>query len=136
MKLSIAHVCILTKDLIATRRFYLDALGMEVAFEFYKDGDLYGYYLKMSDRNYIEVFKDTEISHGPSRFLHLCLETDDIEAARERMIGAGVTCTEIKKGCDDTFQFWFKDPNGIDVELHQYTATSSQLTGRNCEVDW
>jgi lactoylglutathione lyase/glyoxylase I family protein len=136
MTISLAHVCILTPDLEATRRFYCDALGMETAFEFHKDGELYGYYLKMSERNYIEVFKDSVMENIPSRIRHLCLETDDIEAARRKMVEAGVEVTEIKKGCDDTFQFWFKDPNGIDIELHQYTATSSQLTGRDCIVDW
>ena len=136
MAISIAHVCLLTKDLQKTERFYTQALGMTKMFDFHKEGRHYGYYLKMSERNFIEVFEDTEVEHRTSRFLHLCLETDDIAAAREKLVAAGVEATEISKGCDDTFQIWFKDPNGIDIELHQYTETSSQLTGKNCEVNW
>ncbi len=134
---SLAHICILTRDLEATSTFYCQALGMKRKFDFFKDGNLYGFYLEMSDGNYIEAFRDDAVGDrvsGP--FLHLCLETDDIEASRQQLMAAGVAVSEIKKGCDNTFQIWFKDPNGLDIELHQYTAQSSQRTGADCIVDW
>ena len=137
MNLSLAHTCLSTGDRKGTLRFYRDALGMGKVFDFNKDGKLYGYYLKMSQGNYLEVFEDDAVGDevkGP--YLHLCLETDDIHAARDRLVAAGVECTDIKKGCDNTWQTWFKDPNGLDIELHMYTEKSSQLTGANCEVDW
>lgn len=137
MKLSLAHLCIYTKDLEATRKFYCDGLGMKKVFDFTHNGALYGFYLEMSKGNYIEVFLSDDLeseSNGPMR--HLCLETENITGAKETISKAGIETTEIKKGCDNTFQFWFKDPNGIDIELHQYTSESSQLTGKNCEVDW
>lgn len=137
MKLSIAHVCIFTKDLESTRKFYCDGLGMKKVFDFTYKGSLYGYYLEMSKENYIEVFISRDFEPeitGPLR--HLCLETDDIEGAKAKMTDAGIATTDITKGCDNTLQFWFKDPNGIDIELHQYTPESTQFTGFNCEVDW
>jgi hypothetical protein len=41
-----------------------------------------------------------------------------------------------KMGCDQTWQFWCQDPDGTDVEFHQYTAQSSQFTRQPCIVDW
>ena len=137
MKLSIAHVCIFSRDLDATRRFYCDGLGMKKRFDFTLNGNLYGFYLEMSRGNFIEVFLsdafDVE-NRGPLR--HLCLETDDITATRDKLQTAGIATTEITKGCDHTLQFWFKDPSGNDIEFHQYTEKSSQVTGESCEVDW
>ncbi|MBN2343275.1 MAG: VOC family protein [Deltaproteobacteria bacterium] len=137
MKLSIAHLCIHTRDLEATRKFYCAGLGMKKVFDFTLKGSLYGYYLEMAKGNFIEVFIDDGVApkvSGPMR--HLCLETDDIAGAKARLTDAGIETTDIIKGCDNTYQFWFKDPNGIDIELHQYTAESSQFTGTDCEVDW
>ncbi len=137
MKISIAHVCIYTRDLETSRKFYCDGLGMKKVFDFTLNGSLYGFYLEMSPGNYIEVFLNAEFdaeNRGPLR--HLCLETDDIEAMRDRLNQAGIVTTEITRGCDKTYQFWFKDPNGNDIEFHQYTPESSQFTGAHCEVDW
>ncbi|MBN2714934.1 MAG: VOC family protein [Deltaproteobacteria bacterium] len=137
MKLSLAHLCIHTADLDATYRFYCDGLGMKKVFDFTLNGALYGFYLQMSPGHFIEVFHATDFedkNNGAMR--HLCLETDDIQTAKATLTAAGIATTPIKKGCDNTYQFWFKDPNGIDIELHQYTAESSQFTGQNCEVDW
>ena len=136
MALKLAHVCILTKDLEKTEQFYCGVLGFDKVFEFKKEGSLYGYYLRMCDKNYVEVFLDDEFTHKPSAFLHLCLETDDIDSYIERLKRGGIKTTEKTKGCDNTLQIWFKDPSGIDIELHQYTDKSSQITGVDCEVDW
>lgn len=137
MKLSIAHLCIYTKDLERTRAFYCDGLGMKKVFNFMHKDTLYGFYLEMSKGNFIEVFlADTFTEHNNGAMRHLCLETDDIHRAKEKLNAAGIETTDIKKGCDNTYQFWFKDPNGIDMELHQYTPKSAQFTGEDCEVDW
>ena len=67
---------------------------------------------------------------------HFCLETENIQAARDALLAAGYTAGEIKMGADHSLQFWVKDPSGVDVEFHQYTAQSAQLAGGNVEVDW
>jgi hypothetical protein len=41
-----------------------------------------------------------------------------------------------KIGADNSWQLWCKDPTGIDMEFHQYTETSAQLTGADCIVNW
>ena len=49
---------------------------------------------------------------------------------------AGFSPGDIKMGADQSLQFWIKDPSGVDVEFHQYSEQSAQLTGRNVEVNW
>ena len=136
MTLSIAHLCIKTTDLKETERFYTEALGLTKVFNFTKEGRPVGCYLRISDGNFIEVFEEETAESGSSLIAHLCLETDDIDGMIDRLKEAGVSTTPKKKGCDNTYQTWFQDPNGIDIELHQYTETSTQITGRDVEIDW
>ena len=35
-----------------------------------------------------------------------------------------------------TWQAWTEDPNGVKVELFEYTPGSAQLVGGDREVDW
>jgi hypothetical protein len=51
------------------------------------------------------------------------------------LAAAGVEATPPKLGCDRSWQTWIRDPDGNRVELHQYTAESSQRTGRDCVLD-
>ncbi len=136
MTLGIAHVCIHTRDLKATETFFTEALGMTKHFDFTKNGAVRGCYLELSAGAFIEIFEVEDAGRGPAPLAHLCLETDDIDGMKARLEAHGVATTEKKKGCDDTYQIWFKDPNGIDIELHEYTATSAQRIPRDLEMDW
>ncbi len=51
---------------------------------------------------------------------------DDIEATVKELRGRGVAVGEIKLGSDESYQAWFKDPDGNQFELHQYTPKSWQ----------
>jgi catechol 2,3-dioxygenase-like lactoylglutathione lyase family enzyme len=135
MTISIAHICIRTRDLAKTEAFYTEALGLSKVFDFTKNKRKVGFYLKVSDRSYIEAF-DEDFTPAKSAIAHFCLETDDIDAAKKRLKDFGVSSTEKKLGCDNTWQIWFQDPNGIDIEFHQYTKDSSQMTGKSVEIDW
>ena len=106
---------------------------MEKAYDFKKEGKLFGFYLKIADRQFIEVFGGQPES-ASSAIKHLCLETDDINGLRQHWSAKGVDVTEVKLGCDNSYQFWIKDPNGVDIEIHEYTKNSSQLTGKDAEV--
>jgi len=137
MSLSLAHVCIKTKDLKKTEDFYCKGLGMEKVFDFTHKESLYGFYLKMSENNFIEVFEDKHLPDGQTTGIqHLCLETDDIDEMIIRLNRHGIETTPKKLGSDSTWQTWFKDPSGIDIELHMYTEKSSQFTGQSVEASW
>ena len=78
----LAHICIHTHDLEETGRYYFDGLGLEKGFEFIKNGALFGYYIKLGDSTFIEVFqgKNSEVGN----INHLAIEVDDIDAVIAR----------------------------------------------------
>ena len=134
---ALAHICILSKDLDRTLDFYCGALGLKRHFDFLKDGKLFGFYLQIAPNQFIEFFKaDSNAEIRGQRIHHFCLEVDDLDAMRERLIQLGVEVTPKKMGCDNSWQCWCKDPDGVDFEFHQYTPESSQFTKANCVVDW
>lgn len=105
-------------------------------FRFLRRGELFGFYLKVADGQFIEVFLRSEAGQGTPQIGHICLETDDLEALRSVLVGRGVETTEPKLGSDRSWQMWVKDPDGVAIEFHQYTSESSQRTGADCEVTW
>lgn len=134
MIIRVAHICIHSQDLQETERFYCDVLGLERGFDFLKDEELFGFYIKAGKDSFIEVFKGTPGSTG--NINHLALETDDIDEVIENLRANGFEATDKKLGIDKTWQSWTKDPNGVSIEFHQYTDESLQFKGGVCEVDW
>lgn len=134
MNLKFAHICIHAKDLAETERFYTDVLGMDRSFGFYKDGKLFGIYLRISEKNFIEVFQAGDAPSDSSPIAHLCLETSDIDADLAELRASGVEATDKKTGSDGTYQIWLADPNGVRIELHQYTDDSCQVTGKDIQI--
>lgn len=124
----LAHICFLASDLERSIAFYRDVLGFTPAFEFRNDqGEKFGQYLHMGGRNFLELFTGAVRPAADGQaFRHICLEVDDIRTTVADLTRRGVKCTEIKMGGDQSWQSWFKDPDGNDIELHQYTAESQQ----------
>ena len=133
---ALAHVCIFSRDLERTRKFYCDGLGLSIKFKFIRQGELFGFYLRISDSQFIEVFHRDETPQGVPQIGHICLETDDLEAMRKKLTEAGIETTEPKLGSDHSWQMWLRDPDGTAIEFHQYTPQSTQYTGEDCEVTW
>lgn len=134
----VAHVCIFAHDLEETRRFYEDVLGMDIAFKFLRDGSVFGFYLNAGGRSHVEVFqKDESQFDETNQINHLCLEVDSIDAAIEHVKSRGVDPTRPKKlGVDNTYQCWLTDPNGVKIELFEYTDQSAQFIGGDRVADW
>src|SRR5262249_13675540 len=102
-----------------------------------KNGKVIGFYLRVGDNTFVEVFTNDAIKDEPKAPIkHFCLEVDDIDAVRSRLIGLGYDVTEKKLGADQRWQAWVSDPCGVRMEFHQYTAKSSQATKAPCVVDW
>jgi lactoylglutathione lyase len=126
----LAHLCFVVEDLASAEAFYNDVLGFETAFDFVSDeGRRFGVYLKISGRNFIELFEGKGARPGEGLgYHHLCLETDDIEATVRQLREKGVEVSEPKfMEADGSFQAWFADSEGNKIELHQYTAESKQM---------
>ena len=133
----LAHVCIFANDLAETRDFYRDVLGMEIVFNFTRKGAWFGFYLGAGGRSHIEVFLKPEAEFSErDRINHLCLEVASIDDAVAHIRAKGVAVTDKSLACDDTWQAWATDPNGVKIELFEYTAKSAQFAGGDRVATW
>ncbi len=133
----IAHICIGANDLKETDHFYCTVLGLERGFDFIKNDELYGFYVKAGHDTFIEIFtQEAAANYERPIIRHICLEVEDIDAFIARMQEHGIETTEKKFGGDNSWQTWITDPSGVSIELMQYTDESSQHTGNPCQVDW
>lgn len=129
----LAHICLSATDLEATERFYCSGLGFQKAFDFIRNDRVVGFYLKVSQACYIEVFEQDQIDiNAKSPIRHFCFETDDIDQVGLRLAENGYEVTQKKLGADQSWQMWATDPSGVRIEFHQYTENSSQVTLQNC----
>jgi lactoylglutathione lyase/glyoxylase I family protein len=134
---ALAHLCIFSSDLERSRAFYCDALGLKKHFEFHKDGKLFGFYLQVAPGQFIEIFQTHATDEiRRQRIHHFCLEVEDIDLLREKLLAHGVAVTPKKLGCDQSWQCWCQDPDGTELEFQQYTPQSSQFTKTDCIVNW
>lgn len=135
---ALAHICLKTADLAATEAFYTEIFGFERQFRFTRGGEVIGFYLRIGDRAFLEAFSaGSPLPSDPANTLsHFCLETDNLEGLRGKLVEAGFEPTPIVTGADATLQFWVTDPNGIALEVQQYTGQSAQFRTDDVEVDW
>lgn len=132
----LAHVCIGAVDLDAAEGFYVDALGMEKAFEFYRASQRIGFYVKAGETTFLEVFAtDAAPKNGSSLIKHFCLEVEDLDTVISRLSDCGLEVSAKKMGADNAWQAWITDPSGVRIELMQYSDTSTQFTGRAVFLD-
>lgn len=133
----LAHVCVFARDLEVTRTFYADVLGMETRFNFTRNGRIFGFYLDAGGRTNVEVFENDATGFTERQNInHLCLEVGNLDDAIAHIRAAGVEVTDKHKGCDNTWQAWTADPDGVRIELFEYTEESAQFTGGDREADW
>ena len=135
MQTKLAHVCIETSDLQATEDFY-KILGLRRQFDFKNlEDELVAFYLSFGNQTYLEVIK-TRTPKGAGLIRHFAIEVDDIDAAREKLQANGIEVSPKELGRDATWMITCNDPNGVFIELHEYTEKSLQLVGGACEVDY
>ena len=133
----VAHVCIFANDIDETKAFYKDTLGLEPVFNFLRDGKIFGFYMDAGGRTHVEVFqKDGASFSETNQINHMCLEVENIDDAIAHIQSLNVDITKKKKACDDTYQAWIKDPNGVKIELFEYTDKSAQFVGGDRIADW
>ncbi len=133
----LAHANIISHDLAASEHFYCEILGLKKAFEFYKNEELFGFYIATGDLTFIEIFVQQEPANTERPLIrHLCLEVEDIDTVISDIRSKGWEITDKKQGSDQSWQCWITDPDGVRLELMEYTDTSSQYTGADCIVTW
>ena len=116
----VAHIALAVHDVEQSRRFYTDFLGFGEPFLLNQpDGKLSLTFIKVNDRQYIELFPETE--PGSDRLLHISIEVDDAEAMRAYLGARGIKVPEkVGKGRIRNSNFNVKDPDGHTVEIVQY----------------
>ena len=87
--LGVAHIAVFVSDIEKSRAFYKDSIGYVEVFSLNKpDGMLSLTFLKINERQYIELFPQTE--PGTDRLNHISIETDDAEAMRAYLGSKGI----------------------------------------------
>ena len=126
MKLDqIHHVAIIASDYEASRAFYVDKLGLSVVREVYRE--------ERNDHILTLLVGDTEIElfgmpNPPARVTnpeacglrHLAFHVEDIEPAVAWLNGMGIVTEPIREDKVNGGRFtFFKDPDGLPLELHE-----------------
>ena len=136
-----------------TLRFYCECLGLQKIFEIKNDeGENWLVYLKISDRQFIELFyggkskreikwpdfsspktewgfspqEDEKLRHEVA--VHICFEVEDIHATVKRLEEFGYPIVmPIGYGKDFNYETFIQDPDGNLIELMQYTDKALQF---------
>jgi catechol 2,3-dioxygenase-like lactoylglutathione lyase family enzyme len=119
----IAHVVLRVNDLQKARDFY-NTLGFEEAFSFTDAGKVSVSYVKVNDRQFIELIPRTGDSQ-PGGILHTCFEVADIESLHKAYVEAGLQPTEAKKARAGNLLFVMHGPDNQLLEYTQYLPDSS-----------
>ena len=121
MILNISHISLSTNSLKKVENFYVKKLKFKIVHKFInqKTGQTYGYFLKISKRNYLEFFlsKGNYKKNLNKPYRHLCFDVDDIYKTKKMFKNNNIF---IKRGkTDNILQFFTKDHEGNLVEFHQ-----------------
>jgi catechol 2,3-dioxygenase-like lactoylglutathione lyase family enzyme len=118
----IAHVAIRVADLTRSRIFY-QKLGFEQAFVSTKDGKTTEAFLKVNDRQFIEIYSQQDPSQ-PIGFMHVCFEATDLEALNRAYVGRSLSPTPVKRAGAGNLLFTMVGPEQQNIEYTQYMPGS------------
>jgi lactoylglutathione lyase len=116
----VAHIAVYAHDVDRTLAFYRDFLGYAEPFRLNRGpGELHLAFVKVNDRQFVEVFP--EKAAGTDRLNHVALEVEDAEAMRAYLASRGVKVPEkVPVGRIGNANFNIADPDGHTVEIVQY----------------
>ncbi|HZZ29055.1 MAG TPA: VOC family protein [Pirellulales bacterium] len=116
----LSHIALYCHDLDQSRAFYKDFLGFDEPYSLKNpDGTLHLTFIKINDRQSIELFPEKE--PNTDRLYHIALETDDAEAMRQYLAAQGVKVPDqTPKGRIGNANYFITDPDGRTVEIVQY----------------
>ena len=122
--LGVAHVAFFVSDLAKARDFYQGLLGYEEPFTLPNaDGSVQIAFVKISDRQWIELF--TGRSSGEGQLNHIALYTDDADRLRDYLASRQISVpARVAKGRTGNKNFMIKDADGHDVEIVEYQPDS------------
>jgi len=118
--LGVAHIALSVHDIEKSRAFYKDFLGFGEPFKLDNpDGSLSLTFIKVNDRQYLELFPEKE--PNTDRLLHISIEVEDAEAMRVYLQSKGVKVPDkVGKGRIKNSNYMIKDPDNHLIEVVQY----------------
>jgi len=121
------HVDFRVHDMEASRHFYKDFLGYTEPFDIITDGKLIMAFIKINDRQYVEL--SPEASPDEPRFVHLALETDDADALRKYVKSKGYKASDkaAARGRIRNIGTGLEDPDGNKIDVTQYTPDGESM---------
>jgi catechol 2,3-dioxygenase-like lactoylglutathione lyase family enzyme len=124
----IAHVAFRVTDVPQSREFYRK-LGFEQSFEFADPGKLPVSYMKINDRQFIELYGRADDSQALG-LMHVCYEVDDIDALVSEYAKRGLHPRSARKARAGNLLFAIRDPEDQIVEYTQYLPGSLHFEDR------
>lgn len=125
--LGVPHAAFRVHDIEASRHFYKDFLGYTEPFDIITDGKLIMAFIKINDRQYVEL--SPEAKPDEPRFVHLALETDDAEAFRQYVKSKGYPVPDkpASKGRIGNRATGVTDPDGNHIDVTQYEPDGKSM---------
>ena len=126
----LSHVAIRCSNILESVRFYTEILGLKEAFRMHgEDGNLATVYLYIAPSEYLELFANGSregITGGDViGMCHMCLETEDVYAAYEKVKQLGGSLdSQVKVGKAKCLMFWTHDPDGNSLEIMELPPES------------
>jgi lactoylglutathione lyase len=121
----ISHAAFFVSDMAKARAFYEDFLGFQSPFSIpRKDPTQHLVWIKINDRQSVELFPGSEVAPDADRLYHIAIEVDDADAMLAYLRAKGVAglppAATSPVGKIGNKNFTIKDPNGNGVEIVQY----------------
>jgi glyoxylase I family protein len=120
------HAAIICSDYAASRRFYVDVLGLRVIDENHRAArDSWKLDLALPDGGQIELFSFPDPPPRPSYpeacgLRHLCFAVDDVAACKRELEAHGIVVQDIRVDEYTGRRFvFFSDPDGLPRELYE-----------------
>ena len=124
----IAHVAFRVSDVAASRAFY-SKLGFDQAFEFNDAAGTTAAYLKVSDRQFIELYRRGKADE-PIGLMHVCFDVTAIDRLRETYVGQGLAPSKTTKARAGNLLFNLRDPENQVLEYTEYQPGSLHWNAR------
>jgi catechol 2,3-dioxygenase-like lactoylglutathione lyase family enzyme len=118
----ISHAAFYVSDMAKARAFYEGFLGYQSPFSIpRKNPQEQLVWIKINDRQSVELFPGSEVAPDAERMYHFAIETDDAEAMRLYLQSKGVEVPpKTAIGKIGNKNYFVKDPQGNIVEIVEY----------------
>jgi catechol 2,3-dioxygenase-like lactoylglutathione lyase family enzyme len=118
----IAHAAIRVSSLARSRDFY-EKLGFEEAFAMDENGTPTESFLKVNDRQFIELYPQREPSQAIG-FMHVCFEANDLEGLNRFYESKGLAPNPVKRAGAGNLLFTMTGPEQQNIEYTRYMPGS------------